>query len=163
MQTFLPFSDFSLSVKCLDDKMLRCQIKDAFQLIKQQWLPHPASRMWLEGRKMLKVYFNTALTEYRSRGHKMKYDLYSVDGVVPSPFWMGDKIFHLSHMINLLRINFDHYFQFFMVNLHVNFPSGYYWPLPYGKETIEQSQKWIQFVDCHPQVFDLIEIKIPVV
>lgn len=163
MQTFLPFSNFSMSARCLDTKRLRCQVKETFQIIQQQWINHPASRMWLEGRKMLKVYFNIMLTEYKSRGFKHKYDLYQIDGVVPAPYWLGDRIFHLSHMINLLRKDFDHYSNFFRVNLYVNFPTGYYWPLPSGKTSSEHTEKWIQFVDCHPQVFDLIEIKMPVV
>lgn len=160
MQTFLPFEDFNVSARCLDTKRLRCQIKEAHQILNGQWKHHPTSKMWLEHPHALIAYFNAVLVEYKSRGFDHKFDSYNILEPDDFPSWLGDKLFHLSHMVNLLRKDFDHYSKHFTVSDEFDYPEGYYWPVANGPKSKQGQVQWFVFVRQNPDVFKyIVEVK----
>ena len=160
MQTFLPFEDFNVSARCLDTKRLRCQIKEAHQILNGQWQHHPTSKMWSRHYNALKSYFNAVLVEYRARGFDHKFDFFKVPGVITMPPWLGDKVFHLSHMVNLLRKDYTHYSQHFTVSNDFDYPEGYYWPMANGPKSKQGQIQWSLFARQNPDVFEyIIEVK----
>lgn len=125
MQTFLPYSDFQRTAKCLDQKRLgkqrieSKQILDAIRFIKQgnlyvvkdgkkrkrAWINHPAVLMWLNYEGLLQFYYNIMLLEWEERGFqniKLKYRPIATDEF-RIPAWLGDEKLHSSHRANLLR------------------------------------------------------------
>lgn len=119
MQTFLPYSDFKLSVQCLDNKRLgkqrlECkQILQTLDLLKKGitrkpngkkigWINHPAVRMWKDYEEALKLYMNECIDEWVSRGYKNTMQKAQVNDVV-YPTWFGNDKLHKSHRSNLLR------------------------------------------------------------
>jgi hypothetical protein len=145
MQTFLPYSDFMWSAKCLDRQRLGKQRVEAFQILKALtnpiygWQSHPAVRMWRGCSLELAMYGLVICREWVARGYQDrlldKFDEYlSVADMVPReeqgvPFWLGDPAFHDSHKSNLLRKNPEHYSQFGWC-VTPNLP--YVWPDPFG-------------------------------
>jgi len=85
MQTFLPYSDFRKTAKCLDYKRLGKQRVEARQLLnillgktdKKGWRNHPASLMWSGYEDALKLYHDIMIAEWISRGYKNTMELYS--------------------------------------------------------------------------------------
>jgi len=67
MQTFLPYSDFSRTVSCLDKKRLWKQTIEAREIIQilegkeSCWKNHPAVKMWIGYVDALKSYYNECL------------------------------------------------------------------------------------------------------
>ena len=116
MQTFLPYSSFEESVKCLDYRRLgnqRVEGKGALSSILKRggWWNHPAVKMWVGYEEALKHYINCCIREWKARGYNNTMPLYSVGELVLPP-WLGDDRFHASHRANLLRKNPDFYSKY---------------------------------------------------
>jgi len=120
MQTFLPYPNIEKSLKVLDDKRLGKQRVEAYQILnillkrtrKKGWKNHPAVRMWRKYPNALKLYFNKSLEEWIKRGYKNNMKFEKTRGRTVFPKWFGNKEFHASHKINLLRKNQKHYSKF---------------------------------------------------
>ena len=123
MQTFLPFSDFSTSAKCLDYKRLGKQRVEAWQLLlimvedRVAWRNHPAFKMWDGYDYALARYGIAICQEWKLRGYKDT--LYDKFMHTPLPYentdyppWLGNEEFHSSHRAALLHKNFDFYSKF---------------------------------------------------
>jgi hypothetical protein len=145
MQTFLPFPDFKVSVKCLDNKRLGKQRVEAKQILdvlegrKEGWKNHPAVKMWKGYEEALKFYINCCIDEWISRKNKkgepfkntMEYYHTVLDDeeYLEYPWWFGKDKFHESHRSNLLRKDYSFYSKYGWIEL-TNLP--YVWPK--GKE-----------------------------
>lgn len=143
MQTFLPSPDFRESAKALDNKRLNKQIVEAFQILSGR-VPtnnHPACLMWDGYDACLRCYIDVMANEYRdrfSRTHSIQERIRSLDFYSDEPYsvpiWIGDKLFHLAHRVNLLRKDFIYYHTnelFYGIGEEslLNYPKGYYWPV----------------------------------
>ena len=121
MQTFLPYSDFSKSAQCLDNRRLGKQRVECLQILKSLtnadygWKSHPSVKMWKNHEGALADYGNKICLEWISRGYKdtclekisnmgIPFDSY--------PDWIGNESFHASHRSNLLRKDNQHYSRF---------------------------------------------------
>ena len=118
MQTFLPYSSFEMSAKCLDYRRLGKQRVEAMQILRtlrgetEGWASHPATRMWRGYEDALAHYLNCVLFEWVCRGYKNSIALALLTGPLPSvvfPKWLGDVDFHKAHQSNLLRKDPDFY------------------------------------------------------
>jgi len=135
MQTFLPYSDFSKSAACLDDKRLGKQRVECLQLLGTNllghpgWKNHPCAVMWHGYNDHLIDYGVAICREWRRRGfrdevlerlqwHKSEYP-------GPRPPWLGDSRLHHSHQSNLLRKNPTWYGRF---GWTVPDNLSYFWP-----------------------------------
>lgn len=136
MQTFLPYSDFIETAKCLDYKRLGKQRVEAFQIIKVleghgtrnkngklAWENHPAVLMWRKNIDALKYYHNCMIEEWVFRGYKNNMKLYDIINF-KMPDWLGYKPFHESHRSNLLRKDFNFYSRY---NWNVEHNLEYIW------------------------------------
>jgi len=126
MQTFLPYSDFAKSARCLDRQRLGKQRVECLQILRTltyggSWENHPAVLMWRGHKAALACYGINICMQWILRGYRdtcrgkilrflpNKYrGLYSsqvcVDyQLVDSPPWLGQRAFHASHQSNLLR------------------------------------------------------------
>jgi hypothetical protein len=115
MQTFLPYSDFAESAKCLDYRRLGKQRVETLQLLNsitgktkgRGWTNHPCKHMWSENIAALVKYGLVICTEWLKRGYKDTcYDKIAAFGVEESPempWWFGNERLHVSHRSNLLR------------------------------------------------------------
>lgn len=137
MQTFLPYSSFSKSAKCLDNKRLGKQRVECYQILKALsdhsygWQNHPAVKMWRGYENDLILYGLTICEEWISRGfkdtcrnkildfRKLKNISYNL------PPFIGQQAFHGSHKSNLLRKNPKYYSKF---NWKVPNNLEYVWP-----------------------------------
>jgi hypothetical protein len=107
MQTFLPYKDFRKSLECLDNKRLGKQRVEAMQILNTLrnnggWRHHPIVKMWRGHENALKLYMNTAIDVWKTRGFKNTMKKARV-GNVTLPKWIGSRNFHRSHKSNLLR------------------------------------------------------------
>lgn len=143
MQTFLPFSDFTWSARCLDQKRLGKQRVEAYQIMRalltgQGWVNHPATLMWEGHERALLSYQQAMCNEWvNERGFKDscwdKTRTLFLDHIpnpmskplIP-PVWLGNPDFHISHQSNLLRKDEEHYRPWFpgIRNDHI-----YVWPV----------------------------------
>ncbi len=119
MNTFLPYSDFRESVRCLDYRRLGKQRVEAKQILNalsgktKGWRRHPATRMWEGYTTALTLYMNLCIREWVRRGYKNNMPEEYVDnGSLVYPSWLGDAEFHASHRSNLLRKDKEWYGQF---------------------------------------------------
>lgn len=120
MQTFLPYSDFSLSAKSLDNLRLGKQRVECLQLVNtllgysDGHRHHPALKMWSNHTHALIRYGIVICLEWIGRGKNdtvadklllkstLSYDaIFSPD--LPLPSWLGNEALHSSHRSNLLR------------------------------------------------------------
>lgn len=135
MQTFLPYSRFTLCAFVLDTKRLgkqrvECrQILNAMRGLSKGWRTHPATLMWIGHEKALERYTDAIDSEWIKRGYKhtmprMSIDCYDDDSA--GPWWLGDRRVHLSHQHALVFKNAAHYAPFFddVVEGELN----YFWP-----------------------------------
>ena len=132
MQTFLPYSSFSKTFKCLDYRRLGKQRVEAYQILNvlldrtttKGWRNHPAVKMWQGYENALKLYFNECVNEWKSRGYKnnMKYEI--IDGEIIMPPWVGSRECHRSHKSNLTRKQPEYYSKHWSVSPHL----PYVWP-----------------------------------
>lgn len=138
MQTFLPYSDFVQSAKCLDYRRLGKQRVEVLQLLKAlssgperwvtmngnrlklatPWWNHPAAKMWRGYENSLVSYGLSICEEWIERGYKDtcsdKIDSYwmKLCDNQNQPPWLGNENFHTAHRSNLLRKDPIHYGQF---------------------------------------------------
>jgi len=109
MQTFLPSSNFSESMRVLDNSRLGNQVyREGMTLLRGGWPNHPASKMWRGYEAALVQYLMTGVKELFNRGKDYSsrpwaIELESMQGDVVLPPWLGNKEFHDSHKSNLLR------------------------------------------------------------
>lgn len=151
MQTFLPFPNFSASAAMLDDRRLNKQIVEGYQILTGR-LPnrnHPACLMWQGYEQNLALYLMACCKEYTRRTGKQHSC--GAGMTVPKsatlPPWLCNRLFHLSHRVNLLRKEPDYYARLFD---HIpcddlpSYPQGYYWPVePVGKKAKADRAAWI--------------------
>lgn len=136
MQTFLPYSDFKKSVKCLDNKRLGKQRVEAFQIhnivsgkrTTGGWISHPAVLMWKGYPDALALYYNECILEWIARGFKNNMVIIKIENEndVEMPPWLGDEKLHSSHRSNLLNKDFEYYSVFGWKD---NQWMPYYWPV----------------------------------
>jgi hypothetical protein len=136
LQTFLPYSDFVASIKCLDDKRLGKQRVEAMQILNiltgknatAAWKNHPAVRMWKGYEEALKWYHNLSIDEWIHRGknNTIKTIPTAFEKMI-FPSWTFDPRLLISHRCNLLRKDFDHYVKSFGDKYDVDAP--YWWPV----------------------------------
>lgn len=140
MQTFLPYSDFQRSAKCLDRQRLGKQRVEAKQILlaltdpSYGWQNHPAVNMWRGFDGALALYGISMCEEWVSRGYKDEKCLSYFRNFVsrkkivspPIPKWLGRKDFHRAHQSNLLRKLPSYYKNIFGSGVPNNLP--YVWP-----------------------------------
>ena len=122
MQTFLPYSSFYRSAKCLDTSRLNKQIVECQQILNAMvtgagWANHPAVRMWKDHRGALVLYAESMTTLWARRrgapddfshGSWLKIVEYAKEHGIPltdqppMPEWLGDERLHSSHRSRLL-------------------------------------------------------------
>jgi len=134
MQTFLPYSSFEKTAQVLDWRRLGKQRVEGMQIINaienpnpQGWKNHPIVIMWTPYTECLKLYTNTIITEWISRGYNNNMEFYDIKpnmDMVDIPHWIGKEEFHSSHRANLLRKDYEYYSQFGWVE---NPESPYVW------------------------------------
>lgn len=108
MQTFLPFSTYSLSAMALDNKRLNKQILEGYQILNvlsgkskgNGWKNHPAVLMWRKYEKGLWQYIQEMIIEAKSRGIKtenneanlnaLKDQCWDQWGNIQPDFWNDD-------------------------------------------------------------------------
>ena len=126
VNTFLPYSSFTLSAQVLDYRRLNKQILEADQILsalkkeregfqgKIGWINHPATRMWRGHESTLEFYRDAMLQEWIARGYKTtrKFLIPNEYKVFFAPNWIGNEAFHASHRSNLLRKDPIHYGKF---------------------------------------------------
>jgi hypothetical protein len=140
MQTFLPFSSYSLSAQCLDDKRLGKQRVECKQILScilgtscLGWKHHPAVIMWQDYGGNLCLYTIQICLEWRLRGFKDSIMEWTVESMVnfsdfTFPHWLGLEEFHRSHRSNLVRKNPNHYTKYFQ-GMSYNESEAYVWPV----------------------------------
>lgn len=120
MQTFLPYSDFEKTVKCLDWRRLGKQRVESRQILNiilgaspnSRWRNHPAVLMWQGYAPVLSQYSDLCIKEWIARGYKNNMLILGIHGDFAKPIWLGDEEFHAAHRSNLLRKNSEYYSQF---------------------------------------------------
>jgi len=138
MQTFMPYSGFGLSVKCLDYKRLGKQRVEARQILnvlspdynKKGWRNHPAVLMWRGYEESLKLYYDLCVDEWIDRGYNNTMVKIDVDtNNLELPPWLWDERFIVSHRSNLLRKDFAFYNKY---EWDVDTDLPYFWPTKEG-------------------------------
>jgi len=151
MQTFLPYSNFSRSAECLDDKRLGKQRIEALEILRNLrgysfgWRNHPAVKMWEGYEDALAFYGSICCKEWQKRSFrdstsegflfhtKVKTFNELVEKDIEFPPWLGDKAFHAAHRSVLLAKRYLHYSQFgWKESIAVKDESGrwpYIWPV----------------------------------
>lgn len=137
MQTFLPFTDFTLSITTLDYRRLGKQRVEALQIINSLSDPnygyrhHPVKLLWANHIDALKYYCNLCIQEWELRGYNNSMEYYALPEYVELPIFSME--LYISHQSNLLRKDHAHYSQYF------NVPSDlpYVWSEPVDSITIE--------------------------
>lgn len=133
MQTFLPYRDFGLTARCLDNKRLgkqrvEClQIFNALRGLSKGWRHHPAVLMWSGYEVCLAHYMQAIIREWCARGFVNAIRLpetASAQWIWPD-WWDDDRVFS-SHRSNLLRKDPEYYGQFDWVE-PTTMP--YHWPV----------------------------------
>lgn len=120
MQTFLPYENFSESLRCLDYRRLGKQRVEAMQILnalqpgytQKGWVNHPATKMWRGYEEALKMYMNMCIEEWVNRGYNNNMEIVKIAKDVTMPPWLGNEDFHASHRSNLLRKDLEYYSQF---------------------------------------------------
>ena len=136
MQTFLPYSDFALSVKQLDNKRLGKQRVEAKQILNviegktTSWANHPAVKMWVGYRDALCYYHDCCIIEWVSRGFKNTMLLREVTqpSVDMLPWWVGNEEFHRAMRARLIEKDEEFYLPKFPLDKGFN-GGKYFWPV----------------------------------
>jgi len=138
MQTFLPYSDFAQSAKCLDYRRLGKQRVEVLQLLNslykpnyKGWKNHPCREMWRDTPQALVEYGLAICKEWINRGYKDtcydKINAYNTNSPVHAmPSWLGREDIHLSHKSMLIQKYPEHYKPFWP-DAPDNLP--YVWPV----------------------------------
>ena len=127
MQTFLPYNDFHLTARLLDNKRLAKQRVEVLQVlkalynlknnIKSGWQNHPITKMWCGFENGLIHYGMVICDEWIFRGYKdtckqkIEDYVYKFDGtnIIIYPEWINDNELLESHKCRLLQKNYNHY------------------------------------------------------
>jgi hypothetical protein len=139
MQTFLPFKSFRRSAAALDGKRLSNQRRECQVLLNGGWANHPAAKMWRGCFGTLARYAYVISAECVKRGYSDSRPIFrryieKFKDQCANPKWLGKRVFHRSHRMNLLRKDHEHYAKFFTDDAKTDkseievFP--YYWPKP---------------------------------
>ena len=136
MQTFLPYRNFSMSARALDNKRLGKQRVEAKQILlalrdpENRWRNHPAVKQWRGYEGKLALYGARMCTEWLRRGFQdslrpwfMTQWLLSSDRSQRDPPWLGCEKYHASHRSNLKRKDPEYYEHFEEPPI-----LAYYWP-----------------------------------
>jgi hypothetical protein len=130
MQTFLPYSDYLKTAKCLDYKRLGKQRVEAYQILNslmglhqgRGWKNHPAVKMWKGHEYSLALYGFTMCVEWVGRGYRdtlakrftERALLLKLEGKdLSEPDWIKNEDFNKSHQSNLVRKDPEYYRKFF--------------------------------------------------
>ncbi len=142
MQTFLPYSDFKLSVSCIDNKRLGKQRVEALQILNiltgkqttKGFINHPIVEMWKGYENALRLYMNVCIEEWIRRGFNNNMKIEAIDKKeIVFPPWLGDSRLHSSHRCNLLRKNYEFYSKYGWMENSMNYLSvPYFWGEKYG-------------------------------
>jgi hypothetical protein len=137
VQTFLPYEDYALSARCLDQQRLgkqRIEARTIYNIITDNyhstaWTNHPAVNMWRGYDESLGDYFNAISLEWIRRGYTHTMGFIKLDRTfIEKPPWLNIKLI-TSHRSNLLRKNPQWYKQY---NWHVRDNIPYWWPTKEG-------------------------------
>lgn len=140
MQTFLPFPDFTLSAKCLDDSLLVKQVAEVLTVYKilkyhkHGWDEYPVCKMWYGHLGVLGWYYTVLhsvakaqnLTMLPIKGVELP-EMLVMGSPVIFPSWIGSPALHRSHQSNLLKRNEKHYRFWFGTTVPKNL--DYHWPV----------------------------------
>lgn len=112
MTTFLPYADFRLSARVLDQARLGKQRVETLQIVKAHitgkgWIHHPATKMWRGYTRALIHYGQVICDEWVRRGFRdntsEKLSEFITTDEFDQPPWLGDEKLHKSHRDVLLR------------------------------------------------------------
>jgi hypothetical protein len=121
MQTFMPEFHFPNSVRILDNKRLGKQRVETMQIMMGLHFGgfssnHPASIMWRGYECALMRYQYFTVQAWKRLGFQdtclektFRIHDHHCPGVIPMPWWRGDKDFHRSHQSNLIRKDPERY------------------------------------------------------
>lgn len=110
MNVFLPYSDYTKSVRVLDNQRLNKQILESSQILKVlkfggKWENHPATRMFRKTPGALVRYTLAACDEAEARGIKVskrnEISSYGVSDEIPE--WSDCEAIYAGYRSNLLR------------------------------------------------------------
>ena len=151
INTFIPYSNFEKSIKCLDYKRLGKQRIEAVGILNTirnggGWSNHPAVRMWMGYEDALKHYANCAIIEWVNRGYNNNLQLFNIDkDKINYPQWLGDMRVHISHRANLIRKFSEHYSRLWP---DIEAFEGYYWPVePKTNRSKNINEHWEKMVE----------------
>jgi hypothetical protein len=147
MQIYLPFSDFKINIKMLDEVTLgrQCNVATAFlediKKNKEQPKWQPGLAMWITHDTFLGFYAHRLFAEWKVLGYP---DLWSskvtalgylkLSQQPRKPWWWGHARFHESNKATLLRLDPQWYGRFLK---NVDMADVPWWPRP-------QPNKWIR-------------------
>ena len=123
MQTWLPYSDFWMTARCLDNRTLSIQRFEAWTLLvslryNDGYAPPKLANMWREHTPWLIAYGNAVCIEWERRHGETSELSRLFKDAVPTPLdyreldyppWLGYPLLHVSHRANLIKVNPDHY------------------------------------------------------
>lgn len=156
MQTFLPYPDFSESAKALDKKRCWKQVVEAKQIItileaitntppqgvdkSIAWRNHPAVKMWVGHKELLKTYYNRFLRvciDIHRINTTMKFFKVDVESEQHDvPWWLGDEDFHRAMRARLIQKDREFYLPKFPEDENYN-DGVYLWPVMDGTKTFK--------------------------
>lgn len=153
MQTFLPYSEFEFSARCLDRQRLGKQRVEAKQILNVlrnlrtppasygpiAWYNHPAVRQWEGHEALLCVYGQVICDEWTRRGYRDSLRAFFDEQLseiislhLPDngpPWWLGNERFHQSHQARLYVKDPRYYTLFSDVVAKPCCPGcNYFWP-----------------------------------
>lgn len=137
MQTFVPYTDHTLSARSLDRMRLGKQRVEGLQILNaltgrsKGWVNHPATKMWRGHEAGLCAYVLAMCDEWVQRGYKDTVAEKVCAIIAPDPddipAWWGDHTVHESHRASLVRKMPDHYGPMWP---DADPDIGYVWPVP---------------------------------
>jgi len=154
MQTFLPYADFELTFKVLDQKRLCKQRVETLQIlqtlikVKQNknnnqyipWSHHPAVLQWEGFEEALGLYGIINCNRWTELGFQdsclpqivciLKENNFNLLDSPPLPDFIGNDLFHASHRSKLLQKDPEYYSQF---NWLEDTNMDYVWPKRWKK------------------------------
>lgn len=142
MNTFLPYENFDMCAKTLDNKRLGNQCyREAKTLISGRWSNHPSAKMWKGYEYWLCEYGLSLALEMKKRKVFKTADEW-VDYwstcwswvKVEYPPWLGDEKIHSTHRARLLYKDPQWYGQFGWTETPI--AEGYIWPIMKDGEVI---------------------------
>lgn len=149
VNVFIPYDNFEVCARCLDNKRLYKQIVECKQILNaikgetKGYANHPATVMWKRYPHALRRYQISCIREWLNRRWMLDFETITdldkryawKQGALTRdtlmPHWWGDKDIHDSHKANLYRKDPEHYKQF---NLGIDMP--YVWVNDEGKKYI---------------------------